>query len=230
MLDDERLFQRLSGDEEFLLRVSPWLLFSVFLRQVRRDLEGESFTVERRQKHKVFLFDTDQVIELLQQSELRDYLAALLASFTRIESLTVRVRVRQGIWRRYRTNELDIAGLIRAAEGLEEGQRFEPYKRIADVCLFLTGVFPEFIEAQYRYPLSRQRRPARRGWTRASLEDYESQGQAFYRLAAEHRRAAAQGLDGVLHTLSDNFVLAEKSLALLAKRYLPFVRHALFNL
>jgi hypothetical protein len=63
----------------------------------------------------------------------------------------------------------------------------------------------------------------------ASLEEYEAHGQAFYRLAAEHKTARAEGLHQVLVTLSDNFVLAEKPLAFLSHRYLQFARHKLFN-
>jgi hypothetical protein len=229
MLDDDRLFQRLMGGEHILLRASPWLFFTVLLRRAWRVLEREAFTVERRHQQKVLLFDTDRVIELLEWEPLRDYLATLLASFTRIESVTVPVRVRKGIWRRYRTNDLDVEGMMRYCQALDEPLRFEPYRRIADVCLFLTGMFPETIDAQYRYPLSRQVRPRMKGRLCRSREDYEAHGRAFYRLAAEHERARIEGLDDVLATLSENFILAEKPLAFLANRYLQFAKHTLFE-
>jgi hypothetical protein len=230
MLDDDRLFRRLMAEERILLRVSPWLFFTVLLRRARRDLEPETFTVERRSRQKVLIFDTDRVIQLLKQEPLRDYLAVMLASFTRVESVTVPVRVRKGAWRRYRASDLDVEGLMRYCQALNEEFRFEPYKRIADVCLFLAGMFPEYVEAQYRYPLSRQLRPRTKGRICRSLEDYEAHGQAFYRLAAEHERARVEGLDEVLTTLSENFVLAEKPLAFLADRYLRFSRRSLFEL
>ena len=230
MLDDDQLFQRLMGEEEVLLQVSPWLFFTVLLRRVRRDLEGEAFTVERRQRQKLPLFDTDRVIELLEQKSLRDYLAAMLASFTHVKSMTVRVRVRAGIWRRYRTSDLDVEGLMRHCRTLDEEFRFEAYRRIADVCLFLAGLFPEYIETQYRYPQSQRVRPRMKGRVCRSLEDYEAYGRAFYRLAAEHERAGVEGLDDVLASLSENFILAEKPLVFLAGRYLQFTRHRLFEL
>ena len=230
MLDDDRLFQRLMAEEEILLLVSPWLFFAVLLRRAKRDLEQETFTVERRSRRKVPIFDADQVIRLLEQEPLRDYLAGMLASFTRVESVTVPVRVRKGVWRRYRTNDLDVEGLMRYCQALDEEFHFEPYKRIADACLFLTGMFSEHIEVQYRYPLSRQLRPRTRGQICKSREDYEAYGRAFYRLAAEHERARIEGLDDVLVTLSENFILAEKPLAFLADRYLRFARHRLFEL
>jgi hypothetical protein len=229
-LDSDDLFERLTGEPESLMQVSPWLFFNVLLRRTRRDLQEESFTTERRARQKVVIFDTEQAVDLLEHPRLRDYLAALLASFTRVASMTVRVNIGRGVWRRYRTNDLDVEGLMRYAEALDESQRFEVYRRIGDVCLFLTGMFPEHIESQYRYPVSRQVRPGMKGRTLQSREDYERHGRAFYQLAAEHDRAEVGGLDEVLATLSSRFVLAEKPLAYLSGRYLWATRHQLFGL
>jgi len=230
MLDDERLFRRLMATEDVLVRVSPWLFFTVLLRRTQRDMERESFTVERRNRQKVVLFDTGRVLDLLSREPVRDYLATMLASFTRIESMTMSVEVSEGVWRTHRTDGLNVEGLMRYSETTDEPFRFEPYKRIGDVCLFLTGFFPEYIEAQYRYPSSRQLRPRARGRVCASRDDYEALGRMFYRLAAEHEMARMEGLDGVLAALSEEFVLAEKPLSLLADRYLQLKRHALFGL
>ena len=229
MLDDERLFGRLVDDENILIAVSPWLFFTVLLRRARGDLEREAFTIEQRDRQKVVLFDADRAGELLAQASVLDYLAVMLASFTRVESRTVHYRARQGFWRRYRTSELDVDGMVRYSQLVEEPFRFEPYKRVADVCLFLSGLFPEYIDAQVRYPASRQTRPASRGRVCASLEDHEAHGRAFYGLAAEHEMAQKEGLNGVLATLSEHFILAEKPLRLIANRYLQFARHKLFN-
>jgi len=230
MLDDDRLFEKLMAEEDVLLLISPWLFFNVLLRRARHDLERETFTLERRHQQKVVIFDTDRVIELLDQEALRDYLAAMLASFTRVESVTVRVRVREHLWRKYRTNTFDVEGLTAYCQTLDESMRFGCYRRIGDVCLFLTGMFPEHIEAQYRYPLTRQLRPRMKGRIVTSREDYEAYGRAFYRLAAEHEQAASQGMADVLATLAEDFIVAEKPLAFLADRYLRFTRHKLFEL
>ncbi len=228
MLDDDRLFERLMGGEEILLQVSPWLLFTVLLGRARRDLEADTFTTERRRLQKVFIFDAEDVAELLEQDALRAYLASMLASFTRIDSRTVVIRVRKGIWRRYRTSELNVESLMRYAQVVDEESRFEPYKRIGDVCLFLSGVFPSAIETEYRYPVSGEIRPRARARTVVSREDYEAHGQAFYRLAAQHEAAEVQGLEQVLEGLSENFILAEKALTFVADRYLGLIKHQLF--
>lgn len=229
MLDEDRLFERVTGDEEILVRISPWLFFTVLLRRARRDLEQEAFTVEERARQKVVLFDADRVTDLIADDEVVDYLASLLASFTRVQSVTVRYRVRQGIWRRYRTSELDVDGMIRAAERMEEPLRYAAYRRIGDVCLFLTGMFPEYIESQHRYPFSGQMRPAARGRMVVTREDYEQHGAAFYQMAAEHEAAVSEGLQEVLERLSEHFILAEKPLRFMANRYLQLRKGTLFD-
>jgi hypothetical protein len=230
LLDDERLFQRLVSDEEVLVRASPRLFFTILIRRAWRDLQGEAYTVERRSQQKVVLFDADHAARLLSDEAVRTYLAAMMASFTKVESVTVPVRVRRGVWRKHRTSDLDVESLIRYAEALDPDVRFEPYRRVADLCLFLAGVFPEFVEAQHRYPLSGEVRPRMRGRLLRTLEDHERYGQAFYRLASEQERARIQGLEKVLALLSEDFVLAEKPLSYVAQRYLRFSRHSLFDL
>jgi hypothetical protein len=230
MLDDEQLFRRMVTEEEVLVHVSAWLFFTVLLRRARRELGQETFTVERRNRQKVVLFDADRVVQLLQKESLLDYLAATLASFTRIESVTVPVRVKRGIWRKYRVSDLDVESLVRFSQAVDEEIRFDSYRRIGEVCLFLTGMFPEYIEAQHRYPLSREARPGMKSRLCSSREDYERHGRAFYNLAAEHEKAEEAGLSDVLATVAEDFVLAEKPLAFLADRYLGFTRHRLFEL
>ena len=229
MLDEPRLFQSIMQQKELLPQISPWLFFTLLLRQARRDLERETFTVEQRGRQNVVLFDSDRVVGLLAQKSIRDYLTTMLASFTRLEQMTVLVEVRPGAWRGYRTHELDIEGMIRYSQTLDEAFRFAPYKRIAEVCLFLTGMFPEYLSGQSRYPLSGQLRPRMRSQLCQKLEDYEAYGRVFYRLAAEHELARREGLDEVLLTLSEHFILAEKALTFLMSRYLQFTRYSLFD-
>ncbi len=228
MLDDDRLFERLISGEEILLRVSPALLFAVLLRRARRDLQRETFTVERRQRQKVVLFDSDRVTDLLKQPEVRDYLTAMLASFTRVRSTTVPVRVRRGVWRKIRLSDLDVDSLMRFSATLDEGQRYALYRQIGDACLFLAGVFPEYIEARQRTVPGGPLRVRAPGGLCQTLEDYEAYGRAFYRLAAEHEQARAEGLAQVLGTLSEEFILAEKPLTFLATRYLGLAKQRLF--
>jgi hypothetical protein len=91
-------------------------------------------------------------------------------------------------------------------------------------------MFPEYINGQYRYPLSGGLRPRMRSRLCQKVEDYEAYGRAFYQMAAEHELARREGLDEVLITLSQNFILAKKPLAFVANHYLQFARHTLFEM
>ena len=87
-------------------------------------------------------------MDLLSQKQIRDYLAEMLVSFTRIESFTLPVRVRKGIWRKYRFNDLNVDSLIRYCQAVDEEYRFRFYKRIADVCLFLASARSGYVVGQ----------------------------------------------------------------------------------
>jgi hypothetical protein len=230
MLQDDRLFQNLMGEDEIFMSVSPRFFFKVLLLRARHDLQQEMYTIERRQSQKVVLFDANRVVNLLSDPALCDYLAAMLASFTRINSATIPIRVRPGIWRRIRVNDLDVDSLVHYAQLLDEEHRFATYQRIGDACLFLSGIFPEYVGASQSYPQSGKPRPRLRISLLHSLEDYEAYGRTFYGLAARHQQAQLQGLGPVLANLSQHFILAEKPLVFLAERYLNLRKQHLFEL
>ena len=198
MLLDERLFRQLMADEAAFVSVSPRFFFKVLLLRARRDLEQEFHTVERRQQQRVVLFDASRVVDLLERPAVLDYLADLLASFTRVETATVPVRVRPGLWQRLRINDLDVDSLLHYAQILDKDHRFGVHRRIGDACLFLTGLFPEYIASQQRYPHGGQPQLRLRSSVLQGLEDYETYGRAFYHLAAGDKAARALGLDQAL--------------------------------
>jgi len=220
MLADERVLHRLLDDPSLpLLRVSPTLFFSALLARVKLDLERQPWTLEKTSRLSMILFDSPQVVELLQNKEVRDYLAALLVSFVRVNSFSTTVRVRSGVWRRVRFSDFDIDSLLRYGSALDESQRFPAYKRIADICLFTLGIFSPagsdvplaFLNEGLRMALRRNR------------EDYIAQGGTFYRLASRHREAAALRLSDVLGLLSEKIALAAKPLTVMSTKYLaPF--------
>lgn len=230
MLQDERLLQQLLADDAAFASVSPLFFFKVLLLRARRDLEQELYTVERRHQQKVVLFDASRVVDLLQRPAVCDYLASLLASFTRINSVVIPIQVRPGIWQRLRVNDLDVDSLLRYAQLLDADRRFGVHKRIGDACLFLTGLFPEYVEAQQRYPDSGEPRMRLRSSVLQDRADYETYGRAFYHLAAGDKAAKAQGLNQVLSLLAEQFILAEKPLTFLAERYLGLHKNQLFHL
>ncbi|MBI4338982.1 MAG: hypothetical protein HY680_03415 [Chloroflexi bacterium] len=228
LVGNDRVFQQVMNDEEVFVKVSPTLYFEVLLRRSLKELETATHTVERAGRQNIPVFDTREVVDLLTQPEVLLYLAHLLASFTRIHSYTTTVRVRRGIRHRVRFNDMDVDSLVRMSATVDEEQRFALYKRIADVCLFISGVFPDYTFFDYRYPMSGQRRPLTTGRLRRSLEEYESEGRRFYSLAQQHPTAQLLDLAPVFGLLKEHFNSARKPLTFIAAHYLHTRKHMLF--
>jgi len=192
-------------------------------------LEKAKFTVEKSMVLKIPIFDTPEVVELVNRENLRFYLADMLSSFTRVESNTIPVRVREGIWERVRFNDLDILSLRRFSQFVEEEYRLGFYKKIADICLFIMGIFPDYAERNYRYPFSGQVGPHVRGKLRISPEDYAEEGQRFYKLAAEHPSARELHLEETFWDLPRDFQKAKKPLNFIADPDLQSGRDEFFG-
>ncbi len=228
-IGDEKAFTRLMDDDELFLKISPTLFFEILLRKTASDLEAVSYTVEKTSTMRIPVFDTKDVVELLTKEPLLGYLADMLASFTRVESYVISFRVKKGIWKKIRFNNLDIVSLMSLCQAVQDEYRLGLYKRIADICLFILGVFPDYAERDYHYPFSRELRPQIRGKLRMSPADYETEGRKFYRLAAEHQSARELDLSEVFWALHGNFQKAKKPLNFIAEHYLHYRRHKVFG-
>ena len=227
-VSDEKVFNKLMADDEIFLKISPSLFFEILLRKAAGDLSRAGYTLERTQRMRIPVFDTNDLVELLSDNSIVAYLADMLSTFTRIESYAVSFRIRKGIWKKIRFNDMDITSLIRFSQVIEDEYRLSLYKRIADVCLFVLGIFPDYAERSYRYPLSGEIRPQITAGARISPEEYEKRGQQFYRLAAEHRAAAETDLSDIFRALHENFQKAKKPLNFIAEYYLRAKRNMLF--
>ena len=225
---DEKVFKRLMHDEEILLKISPELFFEILLRKVANDLKEVSYTLEKNSTMKIPIFDAREVVGLLTKESLVDYLAHMLSSFTKIENYMIWFKTKAGILKKIKFNDLDISSLMALCEVVEDEQRLGFYKRIADICLFIVGIFPDYAEHEYRYPFSGQLRPQFYGKGRISPEEYEKEGQNFYKLAAEHRSAKELDLSEVFWALHENFQKAKKPLNFIAEHYLQYKRHQMF--
>jgi len=229
MLDDPKLFQRVMNEEESFLSISPYLLFEILLRQAKRELEERKYTYEKAAINRtVPVFDGLQVGELLAQEQVRTYLAQMLASFTRTQTATVYYRMGGRSYRR-RYSDLSIDDLYDLARLVDQDYRAPFYRRIGDVCLFLTSVFPEYIEREFRYAFTKSRGAAWLSRKLRDVDDYVEEGRKFYRLAARHREKDRAEPDPVLMTLAENFSLARKPLLHIADRYLCFRKFDLFS-
>lgn len=226
IVGDERVFQRVISDAEAMVKLSPALYFEILLRKASKELDLSAYTVERIGNETIPIFDTSGVTKLMGQSGVLEYLAQMLASFTVIESQVRRVRVRRGMWRRIRHNDMDIDSLVQLCWAADEENRLGYYKRIADVCLFVSSVFQGHSYfgqggAQPTFPSSRR--------VRRSIEDYEWEGKRFYSLAERHPAARLAGISDIFGVLREEFIYARKPLSFIATQYLHSSRANLFG-
>ena len=229
-IGDEKTFRQVVADEELFLKISPRLYFEILLRKARKEMETASHTIEIEGTKKIAVFDTKEVVELISRQPVLLYLAEMLSSFTKIESYSISYRVRKGIWRKIRFNDLDIDSLTRFCESVDEEHRLGFFKRIADICLFMLGVFPGYVQFSYRYPSTGELRPQLVGRVRRSATEYLEKGREFYKLAAEHPAARTYGLSEVFWLFHANFHAAQKPLNFIAEHYLHYKKHNMFGI
>jgi hypothetical protein len=226
---DERVFLRVMDDEKILLKISSTLFFEILLTRAVRELAQAGFTLEKTSSLRIPVFDAEEVVDLLTNRGLMHYLAHMLSSFTKNETYTISFSVRKGIWRKVRFSDMDIESLLSFCEAVDEMHRFSLYKRIADICLFVLGIFPNYAERHYRYPRSGQLRSPIGQQKRISPEEYEREGQKFYRLAAEHPSSGELNLSEVFWALHEHFLRAKKPLNFISEHYLAFKKQKLFG-
>ena len=208
MIADPRLVTRILDDEEAVVHISPRLLFTILLRQTRRDLDNQPYINEISERGEVIpVFESSRVAELLDEEPPREYLADMMSSFSKTHSGVV-YSMERGRLRKRKFNSMDMDAMIRASRHADPAERPDYYRRIADIALFMTGVFPH----------QAVRSPRRRFAHRRTLADYEREGSSFYGLAA--RELETPGLGAVLASLSENFTLARRALNHLSERYI----------
>jgi hypothetical protein len=119
-----------------------------------------------------------------------------------------------------RFSDIDMDDMIELARIIDPEMRSGLYKRIADIALFLSGIFPEHA-ALFAAP-QRTMYSARR-----TLKDFEHTGRRFYRVAALETDQAKW--KPVLGTLAEKFTLARLALTSLSERYVKTRRVRFFR-
>ena len=218
-----------------LLRGTPFLIFAVLIHRVVRDLGQASFVEEWvGPRQRVPVFDTASLKDFGADPMRRFFLVQLLASYTNVASGSMLVKTRRG-WRRRRFSELDPMRLIELAELVPEPERPSVYRRLGDLSLFLTGIFPDY--AAERLVAERERRGLERALGPADRERaagrdgiwlLEQLGRRAYRISQQgaDRRAA---MAGVLAEVSENLAAARRVLNFLTDRYLYPMRRQWFG-
>ena len=209
------------------------MIFAVLISRAHADLEGTSFVDEwLSPSRRVPVFEVASLQTFSGDMAHQLFLAEVLASYTRVASGTYWVHTPRG-WQRRRYSELDLMRLIEMLDIVPESQQPAVLRRLGDLALFLTGVFPEFSGARVFRPSTVRRienaimeKPAEGRLSRAS----ETGALAFLELigSSSYFRASvladqAAGSGGTLRAMAGEFGRARRMLNFVTDRYLfPF--------
>jgi len=128
-----------------LVGASPFLVFAVCVQRAVAELESATYVMDwigpgRRAP----VFDAARLREFTARGETRLFLAQLLASYTHVASGSVVTLTRRGL-RRQRFSELDPVRLASLLDVVSDEERPGILRRLGDLALFLTGVFPDYV-------------------------------------------------------------------------------------
>ena len=235
-LADPRLYDWLfdSPESGAIQVLSPSLAFAILVHKTMRDLNETTYVSEWvGAGERLPVFDVATLRDFVEEAARRFVIIDLLASFTRVASGSMWVRTNRG-YRRRRYSELDPVSLAEMVESLPVQQRAPGYRRLGDVALFLTGVFPDHTA---RHPVSELRRVRLASSTgvEGSLDvgaEYvhflEAVGRRWYQRAAGEPHLSSGGQQ-TLHDLAANFTPARRFLNYLADSHLHRFDTGLMN-
>jgi hypothetical protein len=153
------VFDALFGDprDDPLVVVAPFLAFSVLLAHTASVLEDVSYVPEWvGARQRVPVFEVEPLRQFLASPLQRVFLADLLSSYTHVASGALWVKARRG-WRHRRFSELDPAQFAELILSVPHSERLALYRRLGDLSLFLTGVFPDYVERRALTPIAVER-------------------------------------------------------------------------
>ena len=232
LLEHPGVYRTVLGPAEtaggWVLPASPFLVFAALVQQAAAELALMDHVPERTGlRQRVPLFDAPALRDFLSDPARRLFLTELLASFTRVASGRYRVRV-GGRVRTRRFSELDPVRLAGLLDAVTQAERPGVYRRLGDVTLFLTGVFPDYATTRALGPLDAGRLlraaglpPAERERVAGTpaMDMLEYLGARWYRSARELAPAATARVV-VVGDIAARFQQARRVLNHLADRYL----------
>ena len=231
LIGDPRVFRAVFWPEEQDARAalaSPFLIFAVAVHRAAAELESMDHVPERSGPgQRVPLFDAPDLRDFLDSPARRLFLAELLGSFTRAAGGQYRAVV-HGRPRARRFSELDLARLASTLDTVAEADRPGVYRRLGDVALFLTGVFPDYAVAHALGPVSAGRllraaqvtpRQHEQLTAAPAIDLFEYLGARWYRVAWSLAPARTARL-AVVADVADRFRQARRVLNHIADRCL----------
>ena len=231
LLEHPGLFRAVSGPGDMPpggAAASPFLVFVAFVQRAAAELASMDHVPERTgPRQRVPLFDAPALRDFLAAPGRRLFLAELLASFTRVASGRYRTRA-GGRTRTRRFSELDPVRLAGLLDAVPQAERPGVYRRLGDVTLFLTGVFPDYATSYALGPVDAARLlraaalPASQRERLAStpaIELWEHLGARWYRAARDLAPVATARLT-VVGEVADRFRQARRVLNHVTDQYL----------
>lgn len=230
VLSSPELFDAILVDDEseaISPGVTPFLVFGTLVHRTAKELDTANYVPEwTGPGRRLPVFDVTPLREFLSSGANRFFLIELLASFVKVASGSIWVRTRKG-YRRRRYSELDPVQLAEMVEMLPLRERPGGYRRLGDVVLFLSGVFPDHTATHPPALPERERLVASAGVAPATaladgtdLRFHEIVGANWYRRAVESAQVSVGRGPGVLLEVADHFSHARRFLNVLADRHL----------
>jgi hypothetical protein len=217
-------------DERPGVAVSPFLMFAVVVHRGWDELQHAGHVDEWvGPRRRLPVLGTADLRDFLGSPDIRLFITELLASYTRVASGAVWVHTRRG-WRRRRFSELDPVRLASLLEVVPDEERPGVYRRLGDLALFLTGVFPDHTELHGLAArdegrllrlsgLGAERMPASIGAPTGTVGLLERLGQRWYQLATRTASAPTASMQ-VVAAVGGNFANARRTLNYLTDRHL----------
>jgi hypothetical protein len=216
---------------------SPFLTFAVAVHRLAERLSTTSYIDEWiGPRQRVPVFAVEPLRRLLADPLRRFFFVELLASYTHVVSGSTWVATRRG-WRRRRFSELDPVQLAGLLEAVPPAERPGVLRRLGDLALFLTGVFPDhtagtslgrpLAEAHLRRSAGLEATGAAVG-SLSTFELLELLGGRWYRLAAR-LSPAPSGTVEVLAAIAEHFTDARRILNAVTDLYLFPLRDSWFG-
>lgn len=225
LLANPELFESLFGEDPVVeVGVTPFLVFAAIVNQAARDLRSSPHFPEWvGTGRRLPVFDSSTLAELVEDAVRRYFLIEFLASFTTVASGSSWVRTERG-YRRKRWSELDPVAMSQMVAQLPASAKSAGYRRLGDVALFLSGVFPDHTSRHPLGELARARLAASAGVDDAEDEGdmrfLEVIGSGWYEKAVDSAdRLVAGGLEHLID-MAGHFTDARRFLNYLTDQYL----------